>query len=410
MAEAKRLRALAEASRAEKSSKASAPSKEEDGLLTTDLHPAAKERPLVLPEDAPETEKKDTAEAPAPEGKRAEEKAKAERKPKEPHERPLKLPADNVTDIRIAKKRRKKKTYVMHKTAKREADPEAAPRKMHVAAFIALGLLLAAAGALIALYFVAEVETITVSGNSRFTETEIVNLSGLYTGKNLYLYELGEAKARIESNPYLECPAIHRVFPHELNIEVTEREEFLAIASTGGMYTVTDRNGFVLDVSRRASTEGLIPVYGFGSMGFATGTSIISDRTKLRPYTLMQIVEAVGERSGSIASIDLSNTASVRIITKDGTTVMLGDSVDVAEKIGYMFNALAKADAAGLSGAVIYINSNGTADISHPTPAPTAEPAVTDEPDDTDEPDETDTPDETGEPGGTDDPEVTDEP
>ena len=66
-----------------------------------------------------------------------------------------------------------------------------------------------------------------------------------------------------------------------------------------------------------------------------------------------------------------------------------------------MFNALRKADAASLPGAVIYINSNGTADIAYPTPEPTVAPDETPAPTETDAPEDTQAPEDT---------EVTEEP
>ena len=412
MAEAKRKRALSEEARPEtdqlligtggsslrrKLGKADA---EAPSPAAEETAEAALE--TIIPDEPAEEPKK--KEAPAKEKPAKKEKTKPSDKEEKQDEKPS-VP-DNVTDIRDAmrahdlKIKKKKKTFVLNKGPKPEEE-DAEPKKRHTLAFVLLGLLLIAAGAAIALYFVAQVETITVSGCERFSEADVINLSGLYTGRNLYLYDLNEAKHGIEQSPYLDCKAIRRVFPHELHIEVNEREELLAISSAGGIYTVTDREGFVLDVGKRTDTAGLIPVYGFGSMGFTTGTSIISDRTKLRPYTLMQLIEAIGDRTDRIASIDLSNSASIRITTAEGAVIMLGDSINVPEKIEYMFNALRKADAASLPGAVIYINSNGTADIAYPTPEPTVAPEDTSEPEDTDAPEDTEAPENT---------EVTEEP
>ena len=412
MAEAKRKRALSEEARPEtdqlligtggsslrrKLGKADA---EAPSPAAEETAEAALE--TIIPDEPAEEPKK--KEAPAKEKPAKKEKTTPSDKEEKQDEKPS-VP-DNVTDIREAmrahdlKIKKKKKTFVLNKGPKPEEE-DAEPKKRHTLAFMLLGLLLIAAGAAIALYFVAQVETITVSGCERFSEADVINLSGLYTGRNLYLYDLNEAKHGIEQSPYLDCKAIRRVFPHELHIEVNEREELLAISSAGGIYTVTDREGFVLDVGKRTDTTGLIPVYGFGSMGFTTGTSIISDRTKLRPYTLMQLIEAIGDRTDRIASIDLSNSASIRITTAEGAVIMLGDSINVPEKIEYMFNALRKADAASLPGAVIYINSNGTADIAYPTPEPTVAPEDTSEPEDTDAPEDTEAPENT---------EVTEEP
>lgn len=296
-----------------------------------------------------------------------------------------------------AAKQKKKKTYVVNKAPKPNSvsnhnRPKQPIKKSTVIKAALASLMLVLICTVAVLYFVCNVTTISVKGNSMFSENEIVNLSGLFTGKNLFLYDLKAAKKAVESNPYISCESIKRLFPHELCIEITEHDEYAAIVSSGGVFCIIDREGTVLDVGRRQSIDGLIAVYGLGSMGFTTGSAINSDKTKLRPYTLVEIIDALGERNDSIKSIDLSNSASLKIVTTDGVTVMLGDSIHIEDKINCMFNAIKKADQDKLDGALIYINSNGTADISYHTPT-LAEPDKTDEPDVSDEPVSTENPD-----------------
>ena len=286
----------------------------------------------------------------------------------------------------------KRTTYVVHR--KPEDTP---PKKRSVGAIILVCALVLLGALSIGFYFLATVNEIEINGNSRFSDREIINLSGLYTGKNILLYDLAGARDNIEKNPYIDCIGVRRVLPHTISITVREREEFAAITASGGLSCIIDREGFVLDVGRRTSLEGLIPVYGLGSMGFTTGTSIISDKSKLRPYTVMELIDCIGERIDMIEYIDVSNAASVKIGLRSGATIMFGDSKDVAEKTEYMFRAIEKADSDKLSGTVIYVNSNGTADIAYPTPTPAAptdtpEPADTPEPSETNEADSTDTP------------------
>ena len=283
----------------------------------------------------------------------------------------------------------KRSTYVVHRKPAQDEQP---PRKRSLGAILLTAALVLIGALFAAFYFIATVQNISVSGNSRFSEQEIINLSGLYTGKNILLYDLAGARDGIETNPYIDCIGVRRVLPHTIAIEVREREEFAAISASGGLSCIIDREGYVLDVSRRGDTSDMLSIRGLSSMGFTTGTSIVSDKTKLRPYTVMELIDCMGDRVDQVEYIDVSNAASVKIGMRSGVTVMFGDSKDVAQKTEYMFRAIAKADASKLSGTVIYINSNGTADIAYPTPAPT-EPAVTLSPEDTPEPsgpDETD--------------------
>ena len=289
-----------------------------------------------------------------------------------------------------------------------DIESGAAARRKN-ALFIILALLLVA-GFFVFVYFYATVDTISVRGNSRFTPEEIVNLSGLYTGRNIFLYDLDEAKAGVEKNTYIRCKKISRLFPNELLIQVDERKEFAAITASGGTASIIDREGTVLDVGRRGDTEGLITVLGMGSMGQTTGTNIGSDKTALRPWVLLEIFRAAGDRCSEISVIDVSNTASLRIVTANGVTVMLGDSVDVQQKIGYMFKALEKVDPERAP-VTLYIYGSGKADISYPTPTPTPEPTPepTPDPRETPEPDTTAEPDET-DAGETELPEATEAP
>ena len=320
------------------------------------------------------------------------------------------LRGDAKERIREVKAKRRELRREQREKQRIEDIESGAAAKRRNAVFIVLAILMVA-GFFVFVYFYATVDTISVRGANRFTPEEIINYSGLYTGKNIFLYDLDEAKANIEKNTYIRVRDISRLFPKELLIEVSERGEFAALIGSGGSASVIDREGVVLDVGRKSGTEDLVQVLGMVTMGQSVGVAIDADKTALRPFVLMEIIRAIGDRSDEILSIDVSNTASLRIVTKSGATVMLGDSVDVREKVGYMFGALSKLDAVA-PGTVIYIHSNGTADISHPTqqpaetPAPTEEisetdePADTAEPGDTDEPADTDEPDDTGDNGG----------
>ena len=274
-----------------------------------------------------------------------------------------------------------RKASARKKTAR--FKPQLSTRQKLSLAAVAAVLLIA--GLLVGGYFLTKVKNITVAGNSRYTAETIINRSGLYTGRNILVYDLGEAKKRIEEDPYLICTGIKRVFPSGLEIGVKERREYGAVAMTGGNYCVIDDTGYVLSVGKRESLDGLIPIYGLSSMGFSVGTRIDMDKSKLRPYTVMEMITALGENSYKIREIDISNASNVKLVTTDGVTVYLGDSVDIPSKIQRMFRALAKVDPAKASYAIVYVNTSGTTDLSYPTAAPTEtpEPAETPEPSET---------------------------
>ena len=237
------------------------------------------------------------------------ERMKNSKRQRETAPAPLRMPEPEPAvsrSIKAAgsnKKRKKKKNKVNTERTK----------KLSRRALVILLILVFAAAAFTGLYFMTIVDKISVHGCESYSEDRVITLSGLYTGKNIFLYDLGSAKKKIESDPYLKCTGIEKVFPAELSIGVEERKEFAAVFTSSGSACIIDKEGFVLEIGRSGGTEGLIPIYGLGSMGFTLGSTIDSDKSLLRPYTVMEILRAVGDRTWVLGSIDISNTSSVKL-------------------------------------------------------------------------------------------------
>ncbi len=238
-------------------------------------------------------------------------------------------------------------------------------------------LLVSLVGALIVLYFVTAVDSIVVVSNDmkRHSSQSIINLSGLYTGKNLYFYSFDEAEERLSSDPYIELLSIERVFPSTIRINVRERTEFAVINSMDGTQFVIDETGLVLFIGRNADTDGLIRVDGLSTLGYTIGVAIDADKGDLLPYTVTTMLHAICGRT-DIASIDVSNPADVRFTTRSGVVVRIGDASSVEEK---MSRAFAELDS-GPDADVIYIGENGRVIYGHTTPLPTATPSAAPEP------------------------------
>gem|GEM_PF-2459451 len=335
--------------------------------------------------------------------------------------------SDNTWKKASAYSGQSKKPEDKRQNASKRKEKHTISKKALTAVLTVMAIVLAGA-ACVGLYYVSLVSKITVKGCERYTEAEIIDAAELYTGKCILTYDTGDIAKRLKADPYIDVISVKRVFPDEIEITMTERKEYAAIVTGSGTYCITDREGCILYAGRRESIEGLLPVYGLGTMGFSTGTYINKDKSKLRPWVLMELLDAFGERDAEISSVDLTIPASLKLTTNDGYTVMLGDSVDIAAKVERMFTALDKARASGSEGRIIYINSSGSADLSggqgtarptaEPTevPSPTGDAAAADgtldtaSPDTSEEPTDTDAPDSTEQPTNTEAPDTTEEP
>jgi len=102
-----------------------------------------------------------------------------------------------------------------------------------------------------------DVEKVYVTDNAHFTRTQIIELSGIETGENIFKLKTGKIKSTLEESPYIRVANVKRDFPDAVRIEVEERTEDMLVktASGEGLYAVINYDGMLL----RFVNEGELP-------------------------------------------------------------------------------------------------------------------------------------------------------
>ena len=94
-----------------------------------------------------------------------------------------------------------------------------------------------------------QIKQIVVSNNARFTAAQIIDLSGVHNGDDIFRISLGNMQNNLEKNPYIRSAVVKRVFPDELRITVDERTED-ALVDAGktapGKYVAINNDGVIL--------------------------------------------------------------------------------------------------------------------------------------------------------------------
>ncbi|MFQ8602652.1 MAG: cell division protein FtsQ/DivIB [Anaerovoracaceae bacterium] len=143
---------------------------------------------------------------------------------------------NNRTEKNIKKKRRKKKRYLL---------------KFFILVLICTGI-----------YFAVHIEYfavdgIAVAGNNEISDEEIIKLSKIKTGENLFDVHPWFAQRRIKKNLYIEDVNVDRKLPNKIVITVKERSG-KAQFSYGKKYVVADNDGMVLDITKEAQKVTLV--------------------------------------------------------------------------------------------------------------------------------------------------------
>ena len=93
--------------------------------------------------------------------------------------------------------------------------------------------------AALALFF--KVESIEITGTSRYSTDEVERASGVHAGDNLYLMDKNAVASRITQQlPYVETVQISRRLPKTLCISVTECRGLAAIEQDGRLWLISE--------------------------------------------------------------------------------------------------------------------------------------------------------------------------
>ena len=206
-----------------------------------------------------------------------------------------------------------------------EEKPEGeVPRKEHVrkkhkkhhyllkffSACVAIALLYAF---MMSSYFV--VAKIKVEGVVNFSDEQIVEMSGLKTGKNIFKIKAGKAEDRIETDPHIAKATIKRDLPKTLVITVEERLP-AAQVPYDEQYVVIDGNGYILSVGDKADGAAVIKGLTLKGEHITAGTDIkVKEAAKL-DEALALLHSAAGE-GFAFKKMDMSEDTVRLYLTKN---------------------------------------------------------------------------------------------
>lgn len=166
-------------------------------------------------------------------------------------------------------------------------------------------LILAAVMVACAVFF--RVETIEVVGNAHYTAQEIIDVTGVETGDNLFTLDRARLAREIQSRlPYVQTVSIRRALPDSLVISVTEGEAVAAI-SHAGRWWLLDSTGKLLEET--SNPGGHAAITGISPLAPAPGTSLATaEEQRPRLKRLRELLEALEENQllDKLDSVDLS--------------------------------------------------------------------------------------------------------
>jgi len=145
------------------------------------------------------------------------------------------------------------------------------PRRWRAWLFFLCGLAAAVAGVLGFLFRapVFTVRSIQVADNRDYSAGEIIGISALAPGENIFLIGLREARRRLLAENNIRDAFIHRVYPDIVHIRIFEREPRARLRYGRGdvLEETVDEHGVVLGGKKKRPGDILPVVYGLAAEG-----------------------------------------------------------------------------------------------------------------------------------------------
>lgn len=201
-----------------------------------------------------------------------------------------------------------------------------------------------------------QIKFIAVNGNKNVTREEIIKLSSIYYGENIFRINKRNSMKSIFQNPYVKMIKIRRGIPNKVEIDIIERE-IMAYVPYVGSYLNIDEEGMILEIDPAIKHPELPVVKGLKFETFKVG-EYLDIENKEQFSTTTELIKEIKNAGilNLISEIDVSSQSNIKFKLKNGIKANLGDGEDMNYKISFAKSIIED---------VTKQNLKGTIEMSH---------------------------------------------
>ena len=190
------------------------------------------------------------------------------------------------------------------------------------------------------------VTRITLTGNARLSDGEMLSLLDGLQGRTMLLVDLDEWRGKLLASPWVADAALRRVLPGAIDVVVSERQP-IGIGRVGDALFLIDETGDVIDEFGPHHADLDLPVInGLSPAGGQRAAAAAVDRT--RAELAARLLSALRERpdlAARISEVDVSDPRDAVVLLKgDTTSIRVGDEEFVERLQSYLDLAAALRD------------------------------------------------------------------
>ena len=178
---------------------------------------------------------------------------------------------------------------------------------------------------------------IEIVGNEQITQEQILELSEIQLGDNVFFCKKEKTKNNIRSNPYVENIKITRKLPDKIQIQVTEKQKAYQIQLDEG-YAYIDNQGYILEISEIKIDKPMLQGYTTAKDDILPGSRLFEDDLECLGDVL-KIVKSSNEIQiqDRITTINIENKNNYILTLQELKKVIyIGNQSNLANKMLYI--------------------------------------------------------------------------
>ena len=204
--------------------------------------------------------------------------------------------------------------------------------------YILLTIVLCFVFVIVCMALFLKIESIEVKGNERYTSEQIVDVSGISVGQNMYSISKPAAKKLIIAEyPYVSDVVIRRTLPSTLTFRITEDLPAYYTEICGEYYILSDTLRVLERTEELPSEESALIMIAFSDIKSVIVGEQISFSKEIMFEYVDSFIQSVNlhERKSNITSIDLTKRYNIYVNYEDRFRIYLGDNSETEMKLTF---------------------------------------------------------------------------
>ena len=201
-----------------------------------------------------------------------------------------------------------------------------------------------------------KIQEIKVEGNIKVTTANIINLSGIKIGENLFKNNKKEIANNIKENTYIDSVEMKRTLPGTIDLKITERQIEYQIKLISS-YIYIDQKGNILENSESKENTMILEGYKTTEEQLINGKKLCDEDIQMLSK-VQKIKEALNNNGIEQFEISINiqkENDLIIYIKSENKKIYIGDTTNLANKMLYVNKILEKEK--GHSG-IIFINGD----------------------------------------------------